>query len=163
MKVWQSNILGIACIGGAALGITLISTLLVRSQRSATEIGFLLFFASLCVWGIWCGVLAIRQEEQFLRHHLVLWFIQIPVFSTSLISYTFGIGALLIMDFRLDPIGCGWLFLFGSKVEFSWFSPERPIFGINLVALAIWLFVWRQYKKTLPLPAAAAALASPEV
>ena len=69
-----------------------------------------------------------------------LWFLQIPVISSPWLSYLFVSGAELIVRVRPQQWAFDLTWLFGSRFDFTWNRPRTLEIGINLLALA--MFIW---------------------
>ncbi|HVI57759.1 MAG TPA: hypothetical protein VM619_02645 [Luteimonas sp.] len=147
MQIWQRRILGILAIGGSALGIAIG---VQAAGSSGNVVAWLVIapFILLYLWGIWCGVSLIEQKAGALRSNLVFWGLQVPLFQSPYAGYLFTSGFFTTVTFQPSETRLGFLFWLGSKFEISLMQADKPlVFGMNLFALAVALFLYRQLRK----------------
>lgn len=141
MQQWQRRILGVLALGGSFLGITLAFTLLL-APGSILGRSLVLPFLGLYCWGIWCGVRMLEDAEGAVRSNRLFWAVQIPFLTSPVAGYFFASGFLLFVTYQPANSSPGFVFRLGSQFEYSLLQPEKPfVFGVNIFALAIWVFL----------------------
>ena len=134
--------LGVAAIGGAAAGIlaTIVAGIARPPRGAGAELVYVLG-AALYIFAGYCGVAALQRRPGWVRKNLVLWAMQVPVFISPLVTYTFTNGALLSVWLRVDSAGAGANFLFGSNLAMTLFTPGPLVLGVNILAVALALYL----------------------
>jgi len=137
--------LGLAGVGGAAFGFVALAAALIGGQVSPGfgTIVVLLIGTVLYAFSAYCGVFALQRRFGWLRKNFVLWAIQVPVFTTPLLSYTFATGALLSIWVRPNPPGAGFNYFLGSSFAIQLFTPSALLIGVNALALAVAWYLLR--------------------
>ena len=139
MKRWQSRLLGLAGVLGGGIGLFLCVVQLL-GQPAMMQTLLLAAFALLYALALWGGILAFENAPQAVALNRWLWFLQIPVISSPWLSYLFVSGAELIVRVRPQQWAFDLTWLFGSRFDFTWNRPRTLEIGINLLALA--MFIW---------------------
>ena len=143
MKPWQRRLLGILSLGGGFLGAVLILTQLLWGAPSSWQVLVSLPFLALYLWGIWCGVLMLEGQPRALAHNRWFWAIQVPVLLSPAFSYQFMAGGGLNLGFNFTGLRLFWEAQLGSKFRIDINRGSEFGLGLNLLALAITVFVWR--------------------
>ncbi|MBB5866347.1 hypothetical protein [Xanthomonas sp. 3058] len=147
MQIWKRRVAGILAIGGGALGIVVISTVLVQ-QRKPLEWVFSLAFILLYAWGIWCGSRLLEGQPGAERSNAKFWLIQVPSFTSPVFSYFFSSGFHLTATLQFAPIETRVNFMLGSSFSYSLDEPSAAIaIGINVFALAMWLWLAHEARR----------------
>ena len=142
--LWR-RALGIAALGGGAVGATLIWTMLFNEIPLASKI-ILALFMPLYVWGIWCGVQMLERHPNATRNNFRFWLIQIPILQSPLLSYMFSAGFLAGVWVQFSPGKINFLTWVGSRFELTINQPKPIAVGVNVVALLICVALWRQLR-----------------
>lgn len=144
MKLWQRRTLGILATGGSTLGMVLSLAQLAHPQWL---LAYVFLFAGIAVyaWGVWCGVEMLEGSSAAVRHNRIFWAIQIPVFQSPLLGYTFSSGAYWNIAAQLSPFEINNHWRLGSEYNYSLLQLDKPwLIGVNILALAIFLFLTKQ-------------------
>jgi hypothetical protein len=142
MTNWLRRVLGTLALGGSTLGCFIVITTLFTEQTLASRAILLLFFP-LYVWGVWCGIQMLERHEDAMRTNSYFWAIQVPIVQSSVFSYAFSSGMLGGAWFQFTPAKINFLGWLGSRFEFG-VNQDKPLaLGLNFVALAVFLFLWR--------------------
>ncbi len=136
---------GLLGVSGAAWGLLAIASQLSSSSLGIATTVIVAAAASLYAFGGYAGVKAIRRSAGWLRVNFVFWCLQVPALSSPLLTYMFFSGGHVTPWIQLfPPVHMGLGFFLGSSFKLSLFARDEPIvFGVNLVALAISLFLLR--------------------
>ena len=147
MQIWQRRVLGVLAVGGSALGIA-IGVEAAASANNALVWLLVALFIILYLWGIWCGVSLIEQRGGATPSNLAFWCIQIPMLESPYIGYLFTSCFFTTLTFQPSETKLGFLFWLGSKFDVSLMQADKPfVFGVNLFALAVAVFLYRQLCK----------------
>jgi len=127
---------------GGLIGIGLIAYALFSEPLSQSSVivhcGFVLVF----LYGIAAGVALLRTERLGLVLSILYMVIQIPIVTTSIFSFDLFSGASVNM--LLYESGWWFNFLFGSRYYFNLNSYEPWCFGVNILALALFILLIRE-------------------
>lgn len=138
MEQWVRRALGVLQVGGGLTGVYLILSKL--SMNSTFMLPIAVVFAALFAFGVVAGVALIERGRWGRRLSIVHWWLQVPVFVSPLIAYSFWSGAVLTFSVRLDVLRLGFNFYWGAAFEFSLLRATQYSIGVNLFAvLALWL------------------------
>lgn len=142
VKNWLRRTLGILALGGGTLGCAAIFTTLFSEQPTSSKV-ILLVFLPVYIWGAWCGVQMLERHPRAVQANLVFWAIQTPVLQSTAITYVFASGALGGVWIQFSPAKINLLGWLGSRFELS-INQQTPLaFGLNLVAAAVCVVLWR--------------------
>ncbi|AXK71260.1 hypothetical protein DWG18_02450 [Lysobacter sp. TY2-98] len=150
MKVWQRRVIGILGVGGGAIGIAAVTSV-VAQQHNPIEWLFSLIFAALYAWGLWCGVRMLEGSPDAERKNLIFWLVQVPVFSSPVLGYFFANGFHLTVSVQASPLNFNANFFLGSTFTYSLLQSDKPwILGVNLFALGVALWLVRVMRRLPP-------------
>jgi hypothetical protein len=143
----QRRILGITSIGGGALGITVVVSNLNQDSGILYWI-FCLSFIALYIWGCWCGILLIENSPTSLQLNRRFWFIQIPVFMSPILGYSFSSGAYFNVWTSLTHFRLGADWYLGSHFNYSLLQSDKPfLLGVNLLALGVFIYLSKKIRE----------------
>jgi hypothetical protein len=137
-------VLGLFGVGGAAWGLMALTA--SASQIKGGLLGFVVFgaMAALYAFSGFCGVRTLQRKHGWLRLNQLLWGIQIPVFFSPLVSYSFSSGAFVTAWLQVyPPVRIGWNAWLGSNTTINLFVPGPLTVGVNLLALGICYYLLR--------------------
>lgn len=148
MRLWQRNVVSLLAIGGGAVGAfaTVVELLIPAVNDDARILVLLAPFVALYVWGIWCGMQLLRNRKTALWQNLVFWAIQIPVIQSSFISIWFVNGFHTTLAVH-SPLVVSFRFALGSAFYVTYNSRHPFAIGINIFALMVTVFIYRQLRK----------------
>lgn len=144
-------VLGLAGIGGAALGLFAVVMGLVTG-KGFPGVGTIIAFsigAVLYAFAARCGVLALQRRSGWLRKNLVLWAMQVPVLASPVLAYNFSTGLSASVWVRAWPLGAGSNFFFGSQFSVVLFTPNPLLLGVNVWALALAVYLRRLERRAV--------------
>jgi ABC-type xylose transport system permease subunit len=158
MKIWERRVVATITLGGSYLGLVLWATLVAGPApwlAKLVSFPFMLLYA----WGVYCGVQLMEGQGKGLASAAWYWLIQVPSFTSPLLGYLFTSGAYALVSYTPSTAGLTYLFIFGSKFEYSLLQPDKPFsFGINLFALLVaGLLFWRFRQAHMATPPAVIA------
>ena len=150
LSKWERRVLGVLALGGSFLGLVLGSALLVSTKSLLAQ--FLTVpFLCMYLWGIWCGIALLEQRHNSTRDNVMFWFVQIPYLTSSIAGYSFASGSLVYVTYMPSSSSSGLLYRFGSQFEYSLLKSGTPfVFGVNLFALAVVLWLTYRLRATPP-------------
>ena len=135
MKRWLRWILITLTIGGGYAGLVY-GVEAMFQQKAGEPINLLLCAAIIVVYGFIIVSGLLFAENPGNRFPLVLaWVLQIPWFSSSVLTYGFAAGARLSVVFRESSLICGWRF--GSDFQLMLFQNNPIGIGVNFFAILI--------------------------
>jgi len=153
---WQRRALGLLSIGGGAVGLsssmaTAVKGGVMYGVNSFSMILGLVFF----LWGMWCGIQMLEGRGQALLRNSIFWLAQVPVFNTSVFSYSAFCGLQFQLFIKLQPLDVGFIgSVFGAQFSINFGQPELPLFvGVNVIALLIWFWLISKYAVAQATPA----------
>jgi hypothetical protein len=139
-----SVVLGLLGIGGAAWGLIAIASVFAKGWPGVFSAALIIGMAGVFAFGAYAGVLALRRTPGWLRKNTVFWALQVPVFSSPLLSYSLASGAFFTVWVQLyPPIRVGTNFFFGSSFTINLLHKVPVVVGANLLALAVVLYLTR--------------------
>jgi hypothetical protein len=147
-------ILGLLEIGGAAWGVMALTSSTKDLKGGAISWAMFGVVLSMYAFSAYTGVRTIQTRAGWIRLNQVLWAMQIPVFASPLLSYSFASGAFVSVWLQVYPSlrGGGNAYL-SSAASISLFTPGPFMVGANVLALAVWYWLLRvQRSATLYLP-----------
>jgi len=145
-------------IGGVA-GI--VGALLVEAgARTFSDLGFVGFAVLLFAGSVWIGVDLWSGKPRGYKWAKVLLLLQVPNISIPGFSYQFYSGLMLGLSFSREADSkLNLLFELGSQMNFQFSrAVEDLVFGVNLVALAAFIYLIKASKETAALGTAAGSL-----
>jgi len=130
-------------IGGGLLGLVLIGRAILTEQLTQSlvlvHVGFFFIFS----FGIVAGVALIKKPVLGLFLSAIFQAIQVPTILTSTISYNMFSGAIFCMYWHES--GWGSNFYLGSRYYFNLNSGTTCLFGINIIALILFVLLIREF------------------
>ena len=136
--------IGILAIGGGAVGLVVAAMQIVRAPPSLAIGLVVILFAIAYMFGIWCGVAILQRRPGWLRMNRIFWGMQVVSIASPLVSYSFSSGALFVVWGRLSPWGAGFHAWLGSNFDIAVGRDSHVLFGLNLFALAITVYLARK-------------------
>lgn len=141
--------LGLIGIGGAAWGLVGVAAVFANGWPGVLSAALIAGMASVFVFGAYVGILALRRTPGWLRKNTVFWVLQVPVFSSPLVSYALACGGFFTVWLQLyPPFRIGTNFLVGSTFTINLFFKAPVVVGANLLALAVVLYLTRLQAKS---------------
>ena len=134
--------LGCLALGGGAIGLAAIFSVLL-ADRPAVAKAIVLLSLPLYAWGMWCGVQMLERHPHALRNNFRFWVIQIPILHSSVLSGLFSSGLSVDVWVQFVPPNINFFAWVGSRFELSINQPKPLALGVNLVALAVVVFLGR--------------------
>ena len=151
MKPWQRRILAILTLGGSFLGGVLSLGYLSANTIPVRDKFFVLISVAMYSWGVWCGTLLLESRDGAIAANRTFWAIQIPYLTSPIAGYIFASGAFLYVTFQPFALRFDYLFLLGSKFEFSLLQPAKSfVVGINVLAAGVYLFLHWSHDQNHP-------------
>ncbi len=139
MPKWLRRTAGILTLGGGAVGFS----------QGAVNSFIAAMFLALCTAGIVVGVWVLEVDGRGIKWAVPYWVLQVPLFSSSFVSYQFFSGASIYTTLSSDPyiefntlLGFRFNFLLFSETPLL-FSETPLVVGVNLVALTMSLLFWK--------------------
>ena len=129
-------------IGGGLLGAGLIGLSFLKEQLTQTAMIFHGVFAFVFLFGIVAGLVLIVKPRLGLVFSAIFQAVQIPVFIKSGIAYAMSSGA--CVNLYKHASGWGFNFFFGSRYSLSLDSGQPWLIGVNIVALALFVFLVKE-------------------
>jgi hypothetical protein len=149
MKLWQRRIVGALTLGGGFLGTVVGFTTLIGDANFVSKaIGF--SFTVLYTWGIWCGIRFVENSANSTTPIRVYWLLQIPYFTSPIISFHFFGGAWVLTAIQTADPRFLWALQFGDHFSGTLMQPAPFGIGVNLVAIAIFGFLTFSVSATPP-------------
>lgn len=146
----------ILTIGGGFLGIAFtLQAFFSAKESNPVFYAMLTAFVALYAYGIFAGFRLIEKEET--KHLIVFYWLQVPWFSSPLLTYHLASGFFLsvsLIDWRFNAA-----FRLGSDWRFSLFQSDPWGVGINLFALAMVIILHRLKRRGSPASALASTVA----
>jgi hypothetical protein len=140
---------GLLGIGGAAWGLMAVAVAFAKGWPGLLSAALIAGMAGVFVFGAHVGVLALRRTPGWLRKNTVFWAVQVPVFSSPLVSYSLASGGFFTVWLQLyPPIKVGTNFFLGSTFTINLFSKAPVAIGANLLALAVVVYLTRVQVKS---------------
>jgi hypothetical protein len=137
-------VLGLLGIGGAAWGLMAVAAGASQMKGGFFGILILTFIAAIYIYSGYCGVRTLQRRYGWVRLNQVLWAIQVPVFISPIISYSFSTGGFVTAWLQLYPAfrvgGNAWL---GSNFTLNLVTPGPFTLGVNIFALGISYYLAR--------------------
>ena len=150
MQLWKRRLVGLLGVGGGAVGIAAVLSIIVQ-QRNPIEWFFSLVFALLYSWGVWSGLKALEGQPGAERSSLKFWLLQVPAFATPVLGYFFACGFHLTTGVQVEPLKFNANFMLGSSFNYSLGQSGTPTFlGVNVFALAMSVWLWQQARSLPP-------------
>jgi hypothetical protein len=148
MKLWLRLALVTMTVGGGFAGFVSTLQSLFRSGASTTNLVLTVLFVGFYACVTASGLLFVHDPTKN-RPLVIVLMLQVPCISSSLIVYRFGAGFDLCTAVggtenasRVEA-GFFWDFMLGSRWRCV-FGQESPLrIGVNVVALALLLLLWR--------------------
>jgi hypothetical protein len=113
MRVWQWRAIGVLTLGGGFLGLVLALITLPGAGNLLSK-SIALVFVGLYAWGVRCGVGMLERSVDTLRKSILFWALQIPYFTSPLLSYNFSSGARATVAWQTADPHFLWTLQFGS-------------------------------------------------
>jgi hypothetical protein len=143
MPKWLRRTAGTLTLGGSAVGIALIALALLSSpQPIGTLVVYGLFIALFAV-GIVVGVWLLESDRRGVVWGVPYWCLQIPLVSSSLISYQFATGAFINVAVTGDA-KLQFNAQVGSNFTFVLLSDAPLLIGVNVFAVAMSVLLWKR-------------------
>lgn len=149
MKRWQRRTLGILDIGGGAIGIA-VSMLQVGQAGWSILLVLIALAMAMYAWGIACGVALFEHKPGAELANFRFWLVQVPILSSPMVSYVFMSGAFVLVKVDFWPPGYAANAYLGSQFNFSIGTSAPWGIGVNLLALGICWWLWRQLEPSRP-------------
>ena len=143
MNKWLKTFLLLSQIGGGLLGIGIIGRVFLAGNLTPITQMVHVIFVILFAFGIVAGIALIKKPKVGLILSLIFQGIQIPVITTPTIAYIFSSGAFFNVYWCETGWGTNFAFL-GSRYFFYINSGEPWYVGVNIVALALFVFLIRE-------------------
>ncbi len=100
--------------------------------------------AAMYVFSGYCGVRTLQRRYGWVRLNQVLWAIQVPVFLSPVVSYSFSTGGFVTAWLQLYPaFRAGWNAWLGSSFTLNTFTPGPLTLGVNIFALGLSYYLAR--------------------
>lgn len=141
MPTWLRRTSGVLTLGGSATGVAAILDLLAGTIAPVATIVIGVAFLALFAFGIAVGVLLLESHPRAARLATAYWVLQIPFVSSGVFSYQFSTGA-----FVTAAVASGTFQFnagFGAGFNFLLFSGAPLVVGVNLLAVAMTMLLWR--------------------
>jgi hypothetical protein len=145
MNIWTKRLLIVLSVGGGFCGMVVVSSLL--PQASGKPISYLLATAMIATFafGVFAGFRLIEEQDKGLK--LLRWFfaLQIPILSSPFFVYqlTSGFGLMLWIIEQKPSIS----WRFGSEMGVCFLQDQSWVAGVNVFALAMFLWTSSMLKK----------------
>jgi hypothetical protein len=159
MKPWLRLTLIMMSVGGGFTGFALTFQVLQSGLSSHTEPPLNLLIMGIFLLlnaGVAASGLLFVHDPGCTRPLAASLAIQVPWISSSFLTYRFASGLELVLSATGPEKGedfafhFAWKCFIGSSWSFS-ISQEHPVgFGINLVAFALLIFLWRSARTLVP-------------
>jgi hypothetical protein len=143
---WFTRTLAVLGIGGGALGIAITAWLAVTAGPNLALLIFVPVIAAY-VFGIHCGVAALRRSPRYLSRNAWFYWLQLPVLSTPAFVYSFVSGLQVVVG--VAPPRLIWNFYLGSTFQLFIGAGAPLVLGINLVAVAILVLIRRMEARSV--------------
>lgn len=105
-------------------------------------------FIVLLGWAIWTGIELWRGRRRALTWAIILFAMQVPSLTIPRFSYEFYTG--IVMQVLVGSSGANFAFNFGSSFDFHILGSFTGfVFGLNLAAIAILIYLVRARKNTV--------------
>lgn len=135
-------------IGGSFWGLLLIANQIIAGAVTGLGLAFTLPFVVFYAWGIWCGIALIESAPRAIRRARWFWTLQIPVFFSPFISFVLIAGAGFVVGGNITGLRAFVEYHVGSQFRFDINRGAEWALGVNLVALAIALLLWRAERRS---------------
>ena len=143
---WFTRTLATLGIGGGSVGLAITAWLTLSSGPSVASLIFVPVIAAY-VFGIHCGVAALRRSRNYLSRNSWFYWLQLPVLSSSAFIYSFVSGAQVVVGFA--PPRLFWNFYVGSTFALVIGAQAPLVIGVNLVAVAILVLIYRMKARVI--------------
>jgi hypothetical protein len=136
MNVWTKHLFVVLSVGGGFCGAVLMTRLIPRVEGITSSVLLAAMIATFA-FGVFAGLRFMEDEEKGLGLLSCFFAIQIPIFSSPVLTYDlisgFGVKLLWMRQWGL-------FFRFGSEMTIWIMHPQPWGLGVNAFALA--LFLW---------------------
>lgn len=158
MTPWQRRLLSFLAIGGGALGL---SPCLVQFMKPQTAGAYIVLSIATVFygWGVWCGLRLLEGAPSAIKACRLFWGVQIPVVQLPFLAYAFFCGTQLQILAGGSPLAFRFNANFlGASFSLAITSGGMPtLLGVNVLALAIVIFLTCKLKQISLAPQHAAA------
>lgn len=160
MPRWLSLLYGLAAVVGSVVGLAPLVLLLLQGSRFGFP-GELVLSLALALYsiGIWSGVQAIRLRDGWTRLARWFWLAQVPMLSSSTVSFSVSCAAGVWIYLRQGSsrIGAGVSAHLGTGLQWSYGQPRAELLiGVNILALLAALLLFKRWgheeEEALPFP-----------
>jgi hypothetical protein len=139
--------IGVLAIAGGAWGAIAVAHQVATQPFRILTAGLFTFVAAFFLFGILSGVLALRRQEGWLWKNTLFWLAQVPVLQSTVLSYTLFSGAMLSLWVQPFEPRLGFNYWFGSSFQLNIGRATPLLFGVNVVALVITLYLLHLQRK----------------
>jgi len=142
MNKWIKWLLLLFQIGGGAFGLALVAKQLLSTEQTGISLILHIVFTLVFLFGIAAGVALVKKPNLGLLMSLVYQGIQIPIIISPVVAYRMFSGATFFV--YGGQTGFGAYLFFGGHYLF-WLNGSEPwLVGINFIALALFIFLFRE-------------------
>ena len=148
MKTWQTRSIGVLTFGGSVIGCALMAFYIFGLWPNLLAMTILSLFAMLFAYGVYLGVQILRGTDKSLEYAIPFWIVQIPIFTSSYISFNFNTGGAVWLSINADGIIRFFPFV-GSYATLNFGVQDTTSAGVNLLAVAVVFLLLRHKRSTL--------------
>lgn len=139
MQIWLKRLLLVFEIGGGFLGLAMTAQNLFTSEAEKLVLTPGIGFGLLYLFGIIAGLVLAENERAGILLSLIYHALQVPVFASSYLTYSFSSG--FCLNIWLGAESTGTNFYLGSHFAFYVLSEMPWSFGLNLFAVIVFMYL----------------------
>ncbi len=149
MNKWIKRFLILSQLGGGFMSLALIIQNLFGIRTFDISLLIYVVFIAFAIFSIFAGFQLIEGKPKALLVSAICQAIQIPLFYTKLASYLCSTGLLGAIYFQRNPEQSkfGFEFILGCRTEIHLLKEMNFTIGINVVALALFIYLLKQIKQ----------------
>lgn len=148
MNEWARRILGALPVIGCGAGLML-QMLVVKQGLPNPMTGIVVgLFALLYLYGAVVGIMLLQNDPRAPALNFLYWLTQVFQYTSVVVSYQFWSTACLTLWRNATQQALNLEANLGSAFRFSMIEPDTDTrFGINILALAVSIYLFKQYRR----------------